>query len=75
MFLRGECNGVFIDNTVPEELSRWLEVVSLLRPREVMIYTIDRETPAQGLRKIPLQELEQIAAKVRQMGIPVKVSG
>jgi wyosine [tRNA(Phe)-imidazoG37] synthetase (radical SAM superfamily) len=75
MFLRGECNGVWIDNTTPEELSKWIEVASLLRPREVMIYTIDRETPAQGLQKIPLYELEQIASKVKQMGIPVKVSG
>ena len=75
MFLRGECGGAFIDNTTPEELSRWLEVVSLLRPREVMIYTIDRETPVQGLRKIPLHELEQIAEKVRQIGVPVRVSG
>ncbi|MDR0692680.1 MAG: radical SAM protein [Prevotellaceae bacterium] len=75
MFLRGDCRGAFIDNATPGEVSRWLEVVSLLRPREVMIYTIDRETPAQGLQKIPLHELEQIAAKVKQMGIPVRVSG
>jgi wyosine [tRNA(Phe)-imidazoG37] synthetase (radical SAM superfamily) len=75
MFLRGECDGAFIDNTTPEELAKWLDVVSLLRPREVMIYTIDRETPAQGLQKIPVHELEQIAAKVKQMDIPVRVSG
>ncbi|MDR2448984.1 MAG: radical SAM protein [Prevotellaceae bacterium] len=75
MFLRGDCQGSFIDNTTPEEVTRWLEVVALLRPREVMIYTIDRETPVQGLRKIPLHELEQIAVKVRQMGVPVRVSG
>jgi wyosine [tRNA(Phe)-imidazoG37] synthetase (radical SAM superfamily) len=75
MFLRGECNGAFIDNTTPEELAKWLDVVSLLRPREVMNYTIDRETPAQGLQKIPLHELEQIAEKVKQMDISVRVSG
>jgi wyosine [tRNA(Phe)-imidazoG37] synthetase (radical SAM superfamily) len=75
MFLRGECKGEVIDNTTSGEVSRWLEAVSLLRPREVMIYTIDRATPAQGLQKIPLHELEQIAEKVRAMGIPVRVSG
>jgi wyosine [tRNA(Phe)-imidazoG37] synthetase (radical SAM superfamily) len=75
MFLRGECHGQPLDNTTPGELSRWLEVVALLRPREVMIYTIDRETPAQGLQKIPLHELEQIAEDVKRMGIPVRVSG
>ena len=75
MFLRGDYQGVFIDNATPGEITRWLDVVSLLRPREVMIYTIDRETPAQGLQKIPLHELEQIAAKVKQLGVPVRVSG
>ncbi|MDR3181207.1 MAG: radical SAM protein [Prevotellaceae bacterium] len=75
MFLRGEYGGAFIDNTTPDELGPWLDVVSLLRPREVMIYTIDRKTPAPGLQKIPLHELEQIAEQVKQMGIPVRVSG
>ena len=75
MFLRGDYQGAVIDNTTPDEVTRWLEVVSLLRPKEVMIYTIDRETPAQGLQKVSLHDLEQIAEKVKQMGIPVKVSG
>jgi wyosine [tRNA(Phe)-imidazoG37] synthetase (radical SAM superfamily) len=75
LFLRGTHNGVSIDNTTPEEVTRWLDIVSLLRPREVMIYTLDRETPAQGLQKIPLHELEAIAAKVTALGISVKVSG
>jgi wyosine [tRNA(Phe)-imidazoG37] synthetase (radical SAM superfamily) len=75
MFLRGECEGAAIDNTTPGEVTRWLEVVDLLRPREVMIYTIDRETPARGLQKISLHELEQIAEGVRRLGIPVRVSG
>jgi wyosine [tRNA(Phe)-imidazoG37] synthetase (radical SAM superfamily) len=75
MFLRGECRGASVDNTTPGEVSRWLEVVSLLRPGEVMIYTIDRETPAQGLQKIPLHELERIAEGVRRLGVPVRVAG
>jgi wyosine [tRNA(Phe)-imidazoG37] synthetase (radical SAM superfamily) len=72
MFLRGQCNGEAVDNTTPEEVSQWLDIVSFLRPREVMIYTIDRETPAKDLQKISMAEMEQIAAKVRQLGIPVK---
>jgi wyosine [tRNA(Phe)-imidazoG37] synthetase (radical SAM superfamily) len=75
MFLRGTHQGAVIDNAAPEAVRRWLALVALLRPREVMIYTIDRETPAQGLRKVPLQELEQIAAQVKQLGVPVRVAG
>ena len=45
MFLKGEFEGETIDNTTEKEISAWLEVVRDLKPREVMIYTIDRETP------------------------------
>ncbi|MDO5524103.1 MAG: radical SAM protein, partial [Bacteroidia bacterium] len=44
MFLRGEFEGKQIDNTTEEEISAWLQLVRELNPREVMIYTIDRET-------------------------------
>jgi len=40
-----------------------------------MIYTIDRETPAHGLEKIPLGELMRIGARVEALGIPCSVSG
>jgi wyosine [tRNA(Phe)-imidazoG37] synthetase (radical SAM superfamily) len=75
MFLRGEYNGEYIDNTTPDELNQWLDIVSLLHPREVMIYTIDRETPVKRLQKVSREELEHIAEKVREMDIPVRVSG
>ncbi len=75
MFLRGEYKGAAIDNTTAPEVEKWMEIVALLRPQEVMIYTVDRATPAQGLQKVPLNELETIADKVRALGIPVRVSG
>ncbi|MDR0294746.1 MAG: radical SAM protein [Prevotellaceae bacterium] len=75
MFLRGEHEGVKIDNTTPAELDKWLHIVAQLRPKEVMIYTIDRATPAKNLQKVPLEELETIADKVRAMGILVRTAG
>jgi len=75
LFLRGEHKGVRINNTTPREVEKWLQIVAQLRPREVMIYTLDRATPAEQLQKIPIAELETIADKVRAMGIAVRVSG
>ncbi|MDX9812155.1 MAG: radical SAM protein [Bacteroidales bacterium] len=76
LFLRGTYNGRTIDNTTPEELDAWLKAVDMIRPSEVMIYTISRDTPEGGsLRKVPLPELREIAARVRKLGIETQVSG
>ena len=52
----------------------WLEVVKEIAPRQVMIYTIDRETPAPDLEKATHEELDRIGELVRQAGIPCSVS-
>ncbi len=76
LFLRGTYNGKTIDNTTPEELEAWLKAVDLIRPSEVMIYTISRDTPdGSSLKKVPLHELKEIAARVRKLGIETQVSG
>ena len=52
MFLRGkDTNLTPIDNTGEEYVAPWLEAVKEIRPQQVMIYTIDRETPASLLEK------------------------
>jgi wyosine [tRNA(Phe)-imidazoG37] synthetase (radical SAM superfamily) len=75
MFLRGTFDGRPVDNTTAREVSAWLAVVAELRPQRVMIYTIDRDTPAPDLHKIPLDELEAIAARVLALGIDCSVAG
>lgn len=75
MFLRGVFEGNRIDNTTEKEISAWLELVRALQPREVMIYTIDRETPASGLEKVPLTILQNIAARINESGIKTNVAG
>ncbi len=75
MFLRGECNGQRVDNTTETEVSAWLELVRQIEPRQVMIYTIDRDTPAENLEKVPLEELRTIAARVEALGITTTVAG
>lgn len=73
-FLTGEYQGQRIDNTTPEELEAWYQVIDILRPRQVMIYVIDRETPLKTLSKVPADKMQQIAAPLRAKGIDVVVS-
>ena len=73
-FLRGEYEGQIIDNTTPQELDAWYDMVERLNPKQVMIYVIDRATPLKTLEKIPAQKMEQIAAPLREKGIDVIVS-
>lgn len=74
MFLKGEFNGECVDNTTEEEINGWIEALQQIRPRQVMIYTIDRETPVKALRKVTKEELEQIADRARKEGFEVSVS-
>jgi wyosine [tRNA(Phe)-imidazoG37] synthetase (radical SAM superfamily) len=73
-FLTGEYEGQLIDNTTPEELAAWYRAVDYLRPKQVMIYVIDRATPLKTLSKIPLDKMKEIAAPMREKGIDVIVS-
>ncbi len=75
MLLRGEYNGVSVDNTTEEEVLSWLEVIKRVHPSLVMLYGIDRDTPAPHLQKVPLEEMEIIATRVRALGIDCMVTG
>jgi wyosine [tRNA(Phe)-imidazoG37] synthetase (radical SAM superfamily) len=76
LFLRGTHNGKAIDNTTSVEIDAWLKAIERIKPSEVMIYTISRDTPeGSSLTKVPLIELKGIAALVESMGIKTQVSG
>jgi len=77
LFLRGSYRGRVIDNTTPEEIEAWLKAIEMIRPHEVMIYTISRDTPeGRGeLMKVPPGELKRIAGLVNRLGIKTSVSG
>ena len=74
MFMKGEYKGQSADNTHEDFVQPWLQAVKEIQPREVMIYTIDRETPAHHLQKATPAELDAIAERVRQLGIECKVA-
>jgi wyosine [tRNA(Phe)-imidazoG37] synthetase (radical SAM superfamily) len=69
LFFKGEIDGQYFNNAADSHLSLWLDVVKQLHPRKVMIYSLDRSTPAQGIEKIPVEKLQEIAQNVRQFGI------
>ncbi len=75
MFLKGTFNGRSIDSTDPKLTEPWIKLVLSLRPREVMMYTIDRETPAKGLEKVTVDEMSTIAAPLIKEGIIVQIKG
>ena len=75
MFLKGTHEGKVVDNTTEEEISAWLEAIKATNPKEVMIYTIDRETPSKKLEKVSLEELNRIGERVKEIGYKVSISG
>lgn len=74
MFLKGEPDGISVDNTTEEEISGWIEALRQIKPRQVMIYTIDRETPIKSLKKVSKEEMDTIANRARKEGFVVSVS-
>lgn len=74
MFLKGEVDGKDMDNTGDSYVMPWIATVKEIAPREVMIYTIDRETPVSGLQKATREELDRIVALLAKEGIKATAS-
>ncbi len=74
MMLRGKHNGKVVDNTTDAEIDALIEAYQRIKPREVMLYSLDRSTPEENLVKVEHDELERIADRMRRAGITVAVS-
>lgn len=74
MMLRGTFEGKEIDNTNDREVEALIEAARRIRPHQVMLYSIDRKTPAEHLQQVSKEELEQIAERFRREGINTTVS-
>jgi wyosine [tRNA(Phe)-imidazoG37] synthetase (radical SAM superfamily) len=74
IMIRGEFEGKHFDNTTDEELDALLNAYRQIAPREVMLYSIDRKTPADNLEKVSKEELQRIAQRFIDAGIKVKVN-
>ncbi len=71
MFLKSE----EFDTASEDALRAWLDIVRLLRPRQVMVYTIDRETPDKTLRKYTVDEMTAMVQPLIDEGFDVQVRG
>ena len=70
MFMTGDG----VDNTGEEYVQPWLKAVEYIQPEEVMIYTIDRETPTKELKKASREQLDAIRDRVISAGITCTAS-
>lgn len=75
MFVRGEHDGMIVDNTTPAEVEAWRALVREVAPAEVMVYSLDRPTPERNLLRVPRADLEAIAAPLTAEGFRVQVTG
>ena len=64
MFLRGEYNGKKIDNTTPEHISALRKALERIRPKQIMCYTIARDTPCKTLQAVPAEEITRLQAEL-----------
>ena len=69
MFLKGD--GFATEDWV----DGWMEIVRRLRPRTVMVYTIDRETPQQGLRKYTVAQMRSLVQPLIDEGFDIQIKG
>ena len=75
MILRGSHEGNKIDNTTDEEIQALIAAYKRIRPREIMIYSLDRSTPEENLIKVEKEELTQIGRRIElATAIPVQVN-
>lgn len=73
MFIRKKSSQEVIDNTTETELEKWLERLKKIKPDVVYIYSVARDTPSENVEKFFFNELENIANKVRSIGLKAVV--
>lgn len=73
MLIRGEVDGKKVDNTTETEIALWLKHVQEIKPKQVMLYPIDRQTPYRTLEKVPESEFHSLAEKIEALGIKAEV--
>ena len=71
MFLRSE----EFDSAEKKALDAWMHIVRELRPREIMVYTIDRETPDKSLNKYTVEEMTSFVQPLLDEGFKIQIRG
>lgn len=71
MFLRSPD----FDLSQPEQIQAWSDIVRYLKPREIMVYTIDRETPDKRLGKYTVQQMQEFTKALADEGYNIQIRG
>ncbi len=71
MFLRSQ----EFDTVASGALEAWIDIVRMLKPRQVMVYTIDRETPDKSLQKYTVDEMTAMVQPLIEEGFDIQVRG
>jgi wyosine [tRNA(Phe)-imidazoG37] synthetase (radical SAM superfamily) len=74
LFVKGTYKGQTVDNSTEKEISAWIELLEKIKPSQVMIYTIARDTPIDTLKKVSFNDLNAIASLIENAGFNVQVS-
>jgi|SRR5690554_5583144 len=74
LFIKGKYEGQEFDNTTDAEIDALISAYKQINPHEVIVYSIQRDTPIDSIEQITQETLIQIAEKIKQSGIPVSVS-
>ena len=69
MFLKapGFCSGDWV--------TEWMSIVRQIRPREIMVYTIDRPVPMAGLEKYTAEEMRDLVQPLIDEGYNIQIKG
>ena len=73
MFVRGEHNGQRVDNTTPQEVAAWCDLMREVRPHQIMVYSLDRPTPEPLLTKVSKEEMTQLVAPLLAEGFNIQI--
>ena len=71
MFLRSQD----FDTVADGGLDAWIDIVRMLKPRQVMVYTIDRETPDKSLQKYTTKQMTAMVQPLIDEGFDIQVRG
>lgn len=69
MFLRSRD----FDSSDSAVLGGWMDIVRRLAPREIMVYTIDRPTPEEGLGKFSEEEMRALVKPLLEEGYNIQI--
>lgn len=63
------------DSSESANLTGWMDIVRRLAPREIMVYTLDRETPEKDLAKFGVEEMTALVKPLLDEGFAIQIRG